>query len=59
MEEMIAYQKRFLEEYNSYMPNPITKEEYEQLLRFTLPSLKRWKYLKKFIKDTFIPTFSL
>ena len=44
MEEMIAYQKRFLEEYNSYMPNPITKEEYEQLLRFTLPSLKRWKY---------------
>ena len=43
LEEMIAYQKRFLDEYNSYMPNPISKEEYEQLLRFTFPSLKRWK----------------
>ena len=43
MDEMIEHCSRFVDEVNKQMPQPMTKEEYKQMMRGFFPMLKRWK----------------
>ena len=43
MEEMIEHCSQFIDEVNKQMPQPMTKEEYKQMMRGFFPMLKRWK----------------
>lgn len=43
MEEMIEHCAQFVDEVNKNMPQPMTKEEYKQMMRKYFPMLKRWK----------------
>ena len=42
MEEMIEHCAQFVDEVNKQMPQPMTKEEYKQMMRNYFPMLKRW-----------------
>ncbi len=43
MEEMIEHCAQFVDEVNKQMPQPMTKEEYKQMMHNFFPMLKRWK----------------
>ena len=43
MEEMIEHCAQFINEVNKNMPQPMTKEEYKQMMRQYFPMLKRWR----------------
>ena len=43
MDEMIEHCMQFLDEVNKNMPQPMTKEEYKQMMQGFFPMLKRWK----------------
>ena len=43
MEEMIEHCAQFVDEVNKNMPQPMTLEEYKQMMRHFFPLLKRWK----------------
>ena len=43
MDEMIDHCAQFVDEVNKQMPQPMTKEEYRQMMRGFFPMLKRWK----------------
>ena len=46
MEEMIEHCAQFVDEVNKQMPQPMTKEEYKQMMRGFFPMLKRWRMKK-------------
>ncbi len=43
MDEMIEHCAQFIDEVNKQMPQPMTKEEYKQMMRGFFPMLKRWR----------------
>ena len=43
MEEMIQHCAQFVNEVNKGLPQPITKEEYKQMMQQYFPMLKRWR----------------
>ena len=43
MDEMIEHCAQFVDEVNKQMPQPMTKEEYKQMMRGFFPMLKRWR----------------
>ncbi|MBR4778935.1 MAG: GNAT family N-acetyltransferase [Bacteroidaceae bacterium] len=43
MDEMIDHCAQFVDEVNKQMPQPMTKEEYKQMMRGFFPMLKRWR----------------
>ena len=43
MEEMIDHCAQFVDEVNKHMPNPMTRDEYKQMMRGFFPMLKRWR----------------
>ena len=43
MDEMIEHCAQFVDEVNKNMPQPMTQEEYKQMMRHFFPMLKRWK----------------
>ena len=43
MDEMIEHCAQFVDEVNKHMPQPMTKEEYKQMMRGFFPMLKRWR----------------
>ena len=43
MEEMIEHCAQFVNEVNKGLPQPITKEEYKQMIQQYFPMLKRWR----------------
>ncbi len=43
MEGMAKHCLRFIDEVNKFMPKPLTKEEYAEMLHQMLPTLKRWR----------------
>ncbi len=43
MEEMIEHCAQFVDEVNKNMPQPMTQEEYKQMMRHFFPMLKRWR----------------
>ena len=43
MDEMIEHCSQFIDEVNKNMPQPMTKEEYKQMMRGFFPMLKRWR----------------
>jgi len=43
MDEMIEHCAQFIDEVNKQMPQPMTKEEYKQMMRDFFPMLKRWR----------------
>lgn len=43
MDEMIEHCSQFVDEVNKRMPQPMTREEYKQMMRNYFPMLKRWK----------------
>ena len=43
MDEMIEHCSQFVDEVNKQMPEPMTKEEYKQMMRGFFPMLKRWR----------------
>ena len=43
MEEMIEHCAQFVDEVNKNMPQPMTKEEYKQMMHGFFPMLKRWR----------------
>ena len=43
MDEMIEHCAQFVEEVNKQMPQPMTEEEYKQMMRGFFPMLKRWR----------------
>ena len=43
MDEMIEHCSQFVDEVNKQMPQPMTKEEYKQMMRGFFPMLKRWR----------------
>ena len=43
MEGMIEHCAQFVDEVNKNLPQPMTKEEYKQMMRGFFPMLKRWK----------------
>ena len=43
MEEMIEHCAQFVNEVNKGLPQPITKEEYKQMMQQYFPMLKRWR----------------
>lgn len=42
MEEMIEHCAQFVDEVNKNMPEPMTKEDYKQMMQGFFPMLKRW-----------------
>ena len=44
MDEMIEHCAQFVDEVNKNMPQPMTKEEYKQMMQGFFAMLKRWKY---------------
>ena len=45
MKEMIEHCAQFVDEVNKNMPQPMTKEEYKQMMQGFFPMLKRWRRL--------------
>ena len=43
MEEMIDHCAHFVDEVNKMMPEPMTQEQYKQMMRGYFPMLKRWR----------------
>ena len=43
MDEMIEHCAQFIDEVNKNMPQPMTKDEYKQMMRGFFPMLKRWR----------------
>ena len=43
MEEMIDHCAQFVDEVNKMMPEPMTKEQYKDMMRGYFPMLKRWR----------------
>ncbi len=43
MEEMIGFCAQFVDEVNKNMPQPMTAEQYKQMMRQFFPQLKRWR----------------
>ncbi len=43
MEEMIDFCAQFVDEVNKNMPQPMTAEQYKQMMRQFFPQLKRWR----------------
>ena len=43
MDEMIEHCAQFIDEVNKQMPQPMTKEEYKQMMQGFFPMLKRWR----------------
>lgn len=43
MDEMIEHCAQFVDEVNKNMPQPMTQEEYKQMMRHFFPMLKRWR----------------
>jgi len=43
MDEMIDHCAQFVDEVNKMIPQPMTKEEYKQMMRGFFPMLKRWR----------------
>ena len=43
MDEMIEHCSQFVDEVNKNMPQPMTKEEYKQMMQGFFPMLKRWR----------------
>ncbi len=43
MEEMIEFCAQFVDEVNKNMPQPMTKEQYKQMMQQYFPTLKRWQ----------------
>ena len=43
MDKMIEHCAQFIDEVNKQMPQPMTKEEYKQMMRGFFPMLKRWR----------------
>jgi membrane protease YdiL (CAAX protease family) len=43
MDEMIEFCSQFVDEVNKNMPQPMTKEQYKDMMRQYFPMLKRWK----------------
>ncbi len=43
MDEMIEHCAQFIDEVNKQMPQPMTQEEYKQMMRGFFPKLKRWR----------------
>ena len=43
MDEMIEHCAQFVDEVNKQMPQPMTKEEYKQMMQQYFPMLKRWR----------------
>ena len=43
MEEMIEHCSQFVDEVNKHMPEPMTKEQYKDMMLRFFPMLKRWK----------------
>lgn len=43
MDEMIEHCAQFVDEVNKQMPQPMTREEYKQMMQGFFPMLKRWK----------------
>ncbi|MBO7371886.1 MAG: zinc ribbon domain-containing protein, partial [Bacteroidales bacterium] len=43
MDQMIEFCSEFIDEVNKGLPQPMTKEQYVQMMRGYFPMLKRWK----------------
>ena len=43
MDEMIDHCAQFVDEVNKMMPEPMTAEQYKQMMRGFFPMLKRWR----------------
>ncbi len=43
MDEMIEHCAQFIDEVNKQMPQPMTQEEYKQMMQGFFPMLKRWR----------------
>ena len=43
MEEMIDHCAQFVDEVNKHMPEPMTRDEYKQMMQGFFPMLKRWR----------------
>ena len=43
MEEMIEVCAQFVDEVNKNVPEPMTKEQYKQMMQQYFPTLKRWQ----------------
>ncbi len=43
MEEMIEHCSQFVDEVNKHMPEPMTREDYKQMMRGYFPMMKRWR----------------
>ncbi len=43
MEEMIEFCAQFVDEVNKNMPQPMTREQYKQMMQQYFPTLKRWQ----------------
>ncbi|OUM63103.1 hypothetical protein PIROE2DRAFT_10409 [Piromyces sp. E2] len=43
VDDMVNYCSKFMDDVNKVMPKPLTREEFVQNLKTTLPNLKRWK----------------
>ena len=43
MDEMIEFCAQFVDEVNKNVPEPMTKEQYKQMMNAFFPQLKRWK----------------
>lgn len=44
MEEMIEHCSQFVDEVNKHMPQPMTRDEYKQMMHAFFPMLKRWRH---------------
>ena len=43
MEDMIDHCAQFVDEVNKMMPEPMTQEQYKEMMRGFFPMLKRWR----------------
>ena len=43
MEELIEHCSQFVDEVNKLMPEPMTREDYKQMMRGYFPMMKRWR----------------
>lgn len=43
MDDMIEFCAQFVDEVNKNVPEPMTKEQYKQMMYAFFPQLKRWK----------------
>ena len=43
MDQMIEFCSEFIDEVNKGLPQPMTKDQYVQMMRGYFPMLKRWK----------------